>query len=69
MTEVHQTNGGASTATMAVPPLPTLPDPNTFWSQPGPSSLFLLQEARANMGILNDIKTNIQSGGMSGFYP
>ena len=52
---------------MAVPTLPTLPDPNTFWSQPGPSSLFLLQEARANISILNDLKTHIQSGTMSMF--
>lgn len=56
-----------ATNTMAVPTLPTLPDPNSFWSQPGPSSLFLLQEARANIGIFNDLKTHIQSGTTSGF--
>jgi hypothetical protein len=56
-----------ATNTMAVPTLPSLPDPNTFWSQPGPSSQFLLQEARANISIFNDLKTHIQSGTMSEF--
>lgn len=53
------------TTTVPAPVLPTLPDPNSFWSQPGPSSLFLLQEARANVSIFNDLKTHIQSGQMS----
>jgi hypothetical protein len=57
-----------ATNTMAVPTLPSLPDPNTFWSQPGPSSLFLLQEARANISIFNDLKTHIQSGTMSMYF-
>jgi hypothetical protein len=56
-----------ATNTMAVPTLPSLPDPNTFWAQPGPSSQFLLQEARANISIFNDLKSHIQSGTMSGF--
>ena len=61
------TSTATNTTTMAVPTLPTLPDPNTFWSQPGPSSLFILQEARANISILNDLKTHVQSGAMSMF--
>jgi hypothetical protein len=64
---VTTTSTATNTNTMTVPTLPTLPDPNSFWSQPGPSSLFLLQEARANMSIFNDLKTHIQSGTMSGF--
>ena len=67
MTESASLNASTitGTATMAVPTLPTLPDPNSFWAQPGPSSLFLLQEARANISIFNDLKTHIQSGSMS----
>jgi hypothetical protein len=62
---VTMTTTATNTNTMAVPTLPTLPDPNSFWAQPGPSSLFLLQEARANISIFNDLKTHIQSGTMS----
>ena len=60
-------NGAVATPTTmtSAPILPTLPDPNSFWSQPGPSSQFLLQEARANVSIFNDLKTHIQSGQMS----
>jgi hypothetical protein len=61
------TSTTTATNTMAVPTLPSLPDPNSFWSQPGPSSQFLLQEARANISIFNDLKAHIQSGTMSEF--
>jgi hypothetical protein len=68
MAEPTDSSTATTSTTMAAPTLPTLPDPHSFWSQPGPSSLFLLQEARANTSILNDLKTHIQSGSMSTYH-
>lgn len=45
--------------------LPVLPDPSTLWSSSGPSSAFLLQEARSNIAQIKALKEHCQSGRIS----
>lgn len=53
---------GTSNAPSTIALLPVLPDPSSLWSSPGPSTLFLLQEARAHIAQLRVLKDHCQTG-------